>query len=70
MKTKIVERPLWLRIMIGLGVERALYMCRTSVNVTGNLTAVTIVNRWLRKSKQQTVAAQAENRVASPSATT
>jgi Na+/H+-dicarboxylate symporter len=70
MKMKIVEPLLWLRTMIGLGVERVLCMCPTAVNVTGGLTAVTIMDRWLGKSKQQTVAAQEENSVPSPNATT
>ena len=67
---KVVESPLWLRTMIGLGVERALYMCRTAVNATGDLTAATIMDRWLGKSKQQRVAGQEDNRVASPNAAT
>ena len=32
-----------------LGVDRILDMCRTAVNVTGDLTATTVMNRWLRQ---------------------
>jgi hypothetical protein len=37
MKMKIIESHVWLRIMIGLGVEPTLYMYRTAVNATGDL---------------------------------
>ncbi len=31
-----------------LGVDRILDMCRTTINVTGDLTAATVMNKWLR----------------------
>lgn len=34
-----------------LGVDRLLDMCRTTVNVTGDLTACTVMDRWLPLSK-------------------
>lgn len=33
-----------------IGVDRLLDMCRTTVNVTGDLTASTVMNRWIAKS--------------------
>lgn len=36
-------------IALIIGVDRILDMCRTTVNVTGDLTACTIMNRWLTK---------------------
>ena len=36
-------------VAILLGVDRLLDMCRTSVNVTGDLTACTVMDRWLAK---------------------
>ena len=54
--------------MIRLGVERALYMCRTAVNVTGDLTAVTIMDRWLGKPKQEASETEGETGDLSPSA--
>ena len=38
-------------IAIILGVDRILDMCRTVVNVTGDLTVVTLVNHWKGKEK-------------------
>lgn len=37
-------------IAIILGVDRLLDMCRTAVNVTGDLTACVVMNRWLASS--------------------
>ncbi|MGH1375838.1 MAG: dicarboxylate/amino acid:cation symporter [Alphaproteobacteria bacterium] len=34
-----------------LGVDRILDMCRTTVNVTGDLTATVVMERWLNKEK-------------------
>ena len=34
-----------------LGVDRILDMCRTTVNVTGDLTATTVMQRWLPEDK-------------------
>ena len=51
-----------------LGVDRILDMCRTSVNVTGDLTAVTIMDRWLGKSKQEAGETEGETGGLSPSA--
>jgi len=36
-------------VAILLGVDRILDMCRTSVNVTGDLTACVVMDRWLAK---------------------
>ena len=30
-----------------LGVDRILDMCRTTINVTGDLTATTVMNKWV-----------------------
>jgi len=38
-------------IALIIGVDRILDMCRTTINVTGDLTACTIMNRWLKASK-------------------
>lgn len=35
-------------VAIILGVDRLLDMCRTAVNVTGDLTAATVLNRWMK----------------------
>lgn len=35
-------------IALIIGVDRLLDMCRTTVNVTGDLTATTIMNRWVK----------------------
>lgn len=32
-----------------LGVDRLLDMCRTTINVTGDLTAATVMNKWMKK---------------------
>lgn len=37
-------------IALIIGVDRILDMCRTAVNVTGDLTACTVMDRWLRES--------------------
>lgn len=36
-------------IALILGVDRLLDMCRTTVNVTGDLTATTVMSRWMNK---------------------
>lgn len=36
-------------IALIIGVDRLLDMCRTTINVTGDLTASTVMNRWLGK---------------------
>ncbi|MBI1327809.1 MAG: cation:dicarboxylase symporter family transporter [Alphaproteobacteria bacterium] len=36
-----------------LGVDRILDMCRTTVNVSGDLTAATVMERWLHRSNKQ-----------------
>ena len=38
-------------IALIIGVDRILDMSRTTINVTGDLTACTIMNRWLKASK-------------------
>lgn len=35
-------------IVIILGVDRLLDMCRTTINVTGDLTAATVMQRWMK----------------------
>ena len=35
-------------IALILGVDRILDMCRTTINVTGDLTATTVMQRWLK----------------------
>ncbi len=35
-------------IGIILGVDRILDMCRTAINVTGDLTAVVIMDKWMK----------------------
>jgi Na+/H+-dicarboxylate symporter len=40
-------------IALIIGVDRILDMSRTMVNVTGDLTACTIMNRWLRTAKAE-----------------
>ena len=39
-------------IALIIGVDRILDMCRTTVNVTGDLTACTVMNRWLEEPEQ------------------
>lgn len=36
-------------IALIIGVDRILDMCRTTVNVTGDLTASVIMDRWIKK---------------------
>jgi len=36
-------------IALIIGVDRILDMCRTTVNVTGDLTATKVMNRWIKK---------------------
>lgn len=36
-----------------IGVDRLLDMCRTTVNVTGDLTATSVMNRWIPKEKKK-----------------
>jgi proton glutamate symport protein len=38
-------------IALILGVDRILDMCRTSVNVTGDLVAATVMQKWLGAKK-------------------
>jgi Na+/H+-dicarboxylate symporter len=38
-------------IALILGVDRILDMCRTSVNVTGDLVAATVMQKWLSAKK-------------------
>jgi Na+/H+-dicarboxylate symporter len=38
-------------IALIIGVDRILDMSRTTINVTGDLTACTIMNRWLNPSR-------------------
>ena len=40
-------------IALILGVDRLLDMCRTTVNVTGDLTATTVMQRWTRTEQTQ-----------------
>lgn len=47
---------------------RVVDMCRTSVNVTGDMTAVIIMDRWLGKSKQEVGETEGETSGLSPSA--
>ncbi|WP_306014766.1 dicarboxylate/amino acid:cation symporter [Oceanicaulis sp. MMSF_3324] len=47
-------------VAILLGVDRILDMCRTAVNVTGDLTACVVMDRWLDDVKQDTLAAVPE----------
>jgi proton glutamate symport protein len=38
-----------------LGVDRLLDMCRTTINVTGDLTATAVMQQWMHgKGKKQT----------------
>ena len=48
-------------VAILLGVDRILDMCRTAVNVTGDLTACVVMDRWLEDVKQDPFAAIPEN---------
>ena len=48
-------------VAILLGVDRILDMCRTAVNVTGDLTACVVMDRWLEDVKQDPLAAIPEN---------
>ena len=43
-------------IALILGVDRILDMCRTSVNVTGDLVATTVMQKWLGKTSLETAA--------------
>jgi len=47
-------------VAILLGVDRILDMCRTAVNVTGDLTACVVMDRWLEDVKQDKLAAVPE----------
>ncbi len=42
-------------IALILGVDRILDMCRTAVNVTGDLTATVVMEYWLKKTESPTV---------------
>ena len=44
-------------IALIIGVDRILDMSRTTINVTGDLTACTIMNRWLEPSNPKSVGA-------------
>jgi proton glutamate symport protein len=44
-------------IALLLGVDRLLDMCRTTVNVTGDLTATTVMDRWIKMDKTKEVPA-------------
>jgi Na+/H+-dicarboxylate symporter len=46
-------------VAILLGVDRILDMCRTAVNVTGDLTACVVMNRWLEDVKEDPLTAPA-----------
>ena len=35
-------------IALIIGVDRILDMCRTTVNVTGDITAASIMNKWIK----------------------
>ncbi|WP_440958234.1 dicarboxylate/amino acid:cation symporter [Oceanicaulis sp. LC35] len=48
-------------VAILLGVDRILDMCRTAVNVTGDLTACVVMDRWLEDVKQDPLAAVPQN---------
>ena len=39
-------------IALILGVDRILDMCRTTINVTGDLTACTVMDKWLSKKEK------------------
>ena len=41
-------------IALILGVDRILDMCRTAVNVTGDLTACVVMEKWLKKTNSPT----------------
>jgi len=47
-------------IALILGVDRILDMCRTAVNVTGDLTACTVMNRWLSADSENGIPVCAE----------
>jgi len=47
-------------VAILLGVDRILDMCRTAINVTGDLTACVVMDRWLADVKDDPVAAVPE----------
>ncbi len=44
---RLVEGRLWLKVIIGIG--RVLGMFRTAVNVTGDLTAAVVYNKWFSR---------------------
>ncbi|HCR95080.1 MAG TPA: dicarboxylate/amino acid:cation symporter [Oceanicaulis sp.] len=48
-------------VAILLGVDRILDMCRTAVNVTGDLTACVVMDRWLEDVKDDPLAAVPES---------
>jgi Na+/H+-dicarboxylate symporter len=45
-------------VAILLGVDRLLDMCRTAVNVSGDLTACVVMQRWIGDDVQETTVAQ------------
>ena len=45
-------------VAVLLGVDRILDMCRTAVNVTGDLTACTVMDRWICEADMQAEAAE------------
>lgn len=47
-------------VAILLGVDRVLDMCRTAINVTGDLTACVVMDRWLEDVKDDPLAAVPE----------
>ena len=47
-------------IALILGVDRILDMCRTTINVTGDLTACAVMDRWLPASKEANLLESAE----------
>lgn len=49
----LIETQVWARVLValaaGIGVDRILDMSRTAVNVTGDLTACVVLNRFIHE---------------------
>ncbi|WP_203290758.1 dicarboxylate/amino acid:cation symporter [Maricaulis parjimensis] len=55
-------------VAVLLGVDRILDMCRTAVNVTGDLTACTVMDRWIGAAETEEVESVASEEVAQQTA--
>jgi Na+/H+-dicarboxylate symporter len=56
--THLVDAQLWAQVLVGMfcgvivGLDRLLDMCRTAVNVAGDLVACAFVDKWVMRDFQ------------------